>query len=168
VNADDARTLYAYNRWANRRIVEACRALDDAALGRPTGGSFGSIHDTLAHIAWAEWLWLERWQHRSPKKSSLPGASTLAAIERLIGDVARGQQSFVAELTDDRLDERISYQNIKGETWEYTLAQMLQHTVNHSTYHRGQIVTLLRQAGANGVSTDYLLWIDEGMPIAKS
>jgi uncharacterized damage-inducible protein DinB len=161
LNAEDFRTLYAYNDWANRRVVEACRTLDSAAFARATGGSFGSIKDTLAHIAWAEWLWLERWQHRSPKQSALPDASSLAAIERVMTEVARGQQSFIERVRDEDLRERISYVNIKGETWEYTLAQMLQHTVNHSTYHRGQIVTLLRQAGAKGVSTDYLLYFDE-------
>jgi uncharacterized damage-inducible protein DinB len=161
LNAEDFRTLYAYNDWANRRVVDACRALDSAAFARATEGSFGSIKDTLAHIAWAEWLWLERWQHRSPKQSALPDASSLAAIERVMTEVARGQQSFVERVRDEELRERISYVNIKGETWEYTLGQMLQHTVNHSTYHRGQIVTLLRQAGAKGVSTDYLLYFDE-------
>ena len=161
MNAEDFRTLYAYNDWANRRIVDACRALDEPAFTRGCGGSFGSIKDTLAHIAWAEWLWLERWQHRSPKQAALPDASDLAAIERVMNEVARGQRSFVEGVRDEDLSERISYVNIKGETWEYTLSQMLQHTVNHSTYHRGQIVTLLRQAGAHGVSTDYLLYFDE-------
>jgi len=161
LNTEDFRTLYAYNDWANRRIIDACRALDEPVFTRGYGRSFGSIKDTLAHIAWAEWLWLERWQHRSPKQAALPDASSLAAIERVMKEVARGQHSFVERVRDEDLRERISYVNIKGETWEYTLSQMLQHTVNHSTYHRGQIVTLLRQAGANGVSTDYLLYFDE-------
>ena len=161
MNADDFRTLYAYNTWANRRVLEACRALDPSTFSRLSSGSFGSIKETLAHIAWAEWLWLERWQHRSPKKASLPEASDLPSIERIMGETARGQQSFVAQLSDERLSERISYLNIKDERWEYTLGQMLQHVVNHSTYHRGQVVTLLRQAGANAVSTDYLLYFDE-------
>ena len=161
MNADDFRTLYAYNTWANGRVLEACRAPDPSTFSRPASGSFGSIKETLSHIAWAEWLWLERWQHRSPKKASLPEASDLPSIERIMGETARGQQSFVAQLSDERLSERISYLNIKDERWEYTLGQMLQHVVNHSTYHRGQVVTLLRQAGANGVSTDYLLYFDE-------
>jgi uncharacterized damage-inducible protein DinB len=67
-------------------------------------------------------------------------------------------------LTDDRLRERISYQNLKGERWEYSLGQMLQHVVNHSTYHRGQIITLLRQLGLKGVSTDFLLYFDDQRP----
>ena len=161
MNADDVRELIAYNRWANRRILDACRAAGPQAFDRPAGGSFGTIKDTLAHMAWAEWLWLERWQHRSPKKSALPEATTLPAIDGILTDAGRGQEAFVSRLKDGELDERIAYQNIKGETWEYTLGHMLQHTVNHSTYHRGQIVTMLRQAGANAVSTDFLLYFDE-------
>lgn len=164
MNVADFQTLYAFNRWANRRTMDSCRAAGATKFEAASAGSFGSMRDTLAHIAWAEWLWLERWQRRSPKVSSLPDASTLEKIERVIEDVARGQQSFLEKLAADRLQERIAYQNIKGETWEYTLGQMLQHTVNHSTYHRGQIVTLLRQAGAAASSTDYLLWFDEGSP----
>ena len=116
MNTEDFRTLYAYNDWANRRIIDACRALDEPAFTRGSGGSFGSIKDTLAHIAWAEWLWLERWQHRSPKQAALPDASNLAAIERVMKEVARGQQSFVERVRDEDLRERISYVNIKGET----------------------------------------------------
>ena len=162
MNVSEVRKLYEYNRWANRRVVDACGAIDSSAFTRSSGGSFGSIRETLAHIAWAEWLWLERWQHRSPKQAALPDASDLEAIARAIEDVARGQQSFIEQISDDRLSERIAYINIKGERWEYTLAEMLQHVVNHSTYHRGQIVTLLRQVGATAVSsTDFLLYIDE-------
>ena len=164
MNVDDFRTLYAFNRWANRRTIESCRSLGAKKFEAPSGGSFGSIRDTLAHVAWAEWLWLERWHHRSPKVTSLPDASSLEKIERVLNDVARGQHTFIENIADDRLKERIAYENVKGETWQYTLGQMLQHTVNHSTYHRGQIVTLSRQAGASPAGTDYLLWFDEDMP----
>jgi len=78
-----------------------------------------------------------------------------------LNDVDRRRQEFIHDLTDDRLDVRIGYENIKGEHWEYPLGHMLQHVVNHSTYHRGQVITMLRQLGANAVSTDFLLYFDE-------
>ena len=162
MNANDVRTLYAYNSWANRRVLVACRTLDSAAFTRIVGGSFGSVKDTLAHIAWAEWIWLERWNHRSPKQATLSDAQTLDGIARAFDETEKRRQSFIAGLTDDRLQERIAYENLKGERWEYSLGHMLQHVVNHSTYHRGQIITLLRQLGAAGVSTDFLLYFDEG------
>ena len=71
------------------------------------------------------------------------------------------QERFAAALTDERLAERIAYENYKNERWEYSLARMIQHLVNHSSYHRGQIVTLLRQLGRAPRSTDLLVWIDE-------
>ena len=83
-------------------------------------------------------------------------------IARAFDETEKRRQSFIAGITDDRLQERIAYENLKGERWEYSLGHMLQHVVNHSTYHRGQIVTLLRQLGAAGVSTDFLLYFDEG------
>ncbi len=56
--------------------------------------------------------------------------------------------------------QRLGYVNTRGERWEYTLAQMMQHVVIHSAYHRGQVVTLLRQLGAAAPTTDYLVFVD--------
>ena len=55
----------------------------------------------------------------------------------------------------------VSYDNVQGERWRYPLRSMLQHVANHSTYHRGQVVTLLRQLGARASSTVLLLSLDE-------
>ena len=72
----------------------------------------------------------------------------------------RGQTEFLDALDPDRLGEVISYVNLKGDTFAYPLRRMLQHVVNHATYHRGQITTLLRQLGATPLSTDLLLYDD--------
>jgi uncharacterized damage-inducible protein DinB len=162
MNTTDVRHLYAYNKWANHRIVDTCRPLDSTIFTRNLGNSFGSIRDTLAHILGAEWVWLERWQHRSP--TQLPTTDTFpdaASIERRWQEIERGQQAFLEKLTDGQLGERIAYKNFKGERWEYSLAQMMQHLVNHSTYHRGQVITMLRQLGNQAPSTDLLLYLDE-------
>ena len=68
MTSDEVRKLYDYNKWANRRIVECCRPIDSSAFTKNLGNSFSSLRDTLAHIIGAEWVWLERWQRRSPKK----------------------------------------------------------------------------------------------------
>ena len=161
MNTSDIRNLYAYNKWANHRIMDACRPLDNTHFTRNLGNSFGSIRDTLAHILGAEWAWLERWQHRSPKQ--LPVADTfpdIATIDRRWQEIERGQNAFLEKLTDAQLEQRIAYTNFKGERWEYSLGQMMQHLVNHSTYHRGQVITMLRQLGGKAISTDYLLYFD--------
>jgi uncharacterized damage-inducible protein DinB len=161
MTADDIRALYQYNRWANHRITSACRPLDTAALIRNLGNSFGSIRDTLVHASWAEWVWLERWHGRSPKTPAVfNDFPDIDAIEKRWDEIERRQQSFIAGITDTSLAQRIAYENLSDQRWEYSLGQMMQHLANHSTYHRGQVVTMLRQLGAKAVSTDLLLYID--------
>ena len=106
----------------------------------------------------AEWIWLERWRGNSPR--SLPFAldfPDVGTIRSRWQDVERGQTEFLEALNSDRLGEVVSYVNLKGETFAYPLRRMLQHVVNHASYHRGQITTLVRQLGATPLSTDLLL-----------
>ncbi len=162
MTAEDIKNLYEYNRWANHRITSACRPLDSDAFTRNLGNSFGSIRDTLVHTQWAEWIWLERWQGRSPKQPAVfNDFRDVDAIEKRWNAIESEQQAFIAGITDASLVERISYENLSNQRWEYSLAQMMQHVANHSTYHRGQVVTMLRQLGAKAVSTDLLLYYDE-------
>ena len=70
------------------------------------------------------------------------------------------QAEFVASVTEESLEATISYINTRGVRWTYPLRQMMQHVVNHSTYHRGQVITMLRQLGAEPVATDLLLFQD--------
>ena len=162
MTADEFRTLYKYNAWANRRITGASRPLDPDAFTRNLGDSLGSIRNTLVHVMWAEAIWLQRWQGRSPQERPVnEDFPDTAAIEKSWRDIEHGQQAFLRVLTDDALAKRIGYVNFAGQTWEYSLGQMLHHVANHSTYHRGQVVTMLRQLGQKAPSTDYLLYFDE-------
>jgi uncharacterized damage-inducible protein DinB len=157
-----ARSLFAYNRWANDRILTAAAALDTGALTRDLHVSYRSVLGTARHLAWAEWLWLGRWLEGHSQISPNPGdAADLGDLRVRLGAVEQAQRAFVAGLTMADCDRRISYENPPGTTWTYTLGEMLQHLINHSTYHRGQIVGLLRQLGATPPTTDYLVYIDE-------
>ena len=75
--------------------------------------------------------------------------------------VEHDQIQFIDGLTAQRLDEDLTYINQKGERYSYPLWQQLVHVVNNSSYHRGQITTLLRQLGAEVVTTDFLVYYDD-------
>ena len=153
--------LFAYNRWANARTLHALSALTQEEFVRPLGGSFASVGGTLAHIYAAEWIWLERWHGSSPPAlPSLTDVSSLDALREKWRMVEEGQTSFVDEATETGLSQMVTYVNLAGETWSYPLGDLLVHLVNHSTYHRGQIVTMLRQLSKPVESTDYLLFLD--------
>jgi uncharacterized damage-inducible protein DinB len=156
------RELFEYNYWARDRQLQACEGLTEEQLLRPMGNSFPSLRNTLAHLLGAEWVWHERWRGRSPTaqdaRDFAPEAfPTLAAIRGRWREVERGVRDYLAGLTEDALSRPLTYRNLEGETWTYPLWQTLIHVVNHQTYHRGQVTTLLVQLGAQPVPIDYLV-----------
>ena len=154
---EEMRELFDYNAWANRRSLEAAASLSNDQFIKPMGSSFPSVRDTLAHICGAEWVWHERFQGNSP--SALPDLSSLNTAEAL-GARWLEQESqllgFVARLTQSDLDCVMEYKTLKFGVYSNPLWQSMQHLVNHGTYHRGQVTTLLRQLGAKPILTDLM------------
>ncbi len=155
MNRQDILTLYDYNAWANERALGVAGALSLDQFLRDMGNSFPSVRDTLAHILGAEWIWLRRWQGESP--SSGPPATdfpTVASLKDRFAVVERERQAFLDTIPEERLAEPFGYLDLAGNAHNLRLVESLQHLVNHGTYHRGQITTMLRQLGAKPVSTD--------------
>jgi uncharacterized damage-inducible protein DinB len=149
--------LYDYNAWANRRTLEAAAKLTSEQFLKPMGSSFGSVRDTLAHIFGAEWLWLERFQGRSP--AALPEAAQfndLPTLRQRWTEFELRLLNFVRGLTQTDLQRVIEYKTLKFGVYKNPLWQSMQHLVNHGTYHRGQVTTLLRQLGAQPILTDLM------------
>lgn len=155
---NEIREQYQYNRWANDRIASACAGLSSDDLHRDMRSSFPTVLGTLTHIAQAEWIWLERWNGHSPGAPPAWSVADVPALQRHWTEVADAQRAFLSGLTSGDLQRSISYSNLKGEPFEGPLWQLLRHVVNHSTYHRGQVVTMLRQLGAAAPSTDLVLY----------
>jgi len=157
---DNVHTLYAYNSWANQRVLNACAPLPAGQLTENLHSSFPSVRDTLAHIMLAEWVWLERWLGRSP---GFPPADfpDLASIRARWQEIEAGLNAFIHRLAASDLDRILEYKNTKGQAFSNPLWQTLQHLVNHGTYHRGQVATMLRQLGAAPASTDLIAFFRE-------
>lgn len=157
----ELRRFFTYNEWANARILGAAEGLSREALTKDLASSFPSIRDTLSHIVAVEWVWLRRWKGESPSVApdwaAAPDVQTLKARLR---DVEAERAGFLDGLRDADLQRRVAYVNFKDEHWEYALGDLLLHLVNHSTYHRGQVATMLRQVGAGAPATDFLVYED--------
>lgn len=154
--------LYAYNDWANDRVFGAVESLSRELLARDLGNSFASLQDTFVHLVGAEWIWLERWRGRWP--SALPKTSEFADLGAVCGkaeEVRRDREKWLSSLREEDLNKDLRYVNLRGEFYSYPLWQQLTHVTNHSSYHRGQVTTMLRQLGVAAVSTDFLLYFDE-------
>lgn len=157
MSPDEIRQLYDYNSWANQRSLSAAEKLVVEKFTRPMGSSFSSVRDTLAHIYGAEWIWLERFQGHSP--TALPNANQFPDLQTLRETWMELDQrllAFVRGVTQADLDREMEYRTLKFGMYKNPLWQSMLHLVNHGTYHRGQITTMLRQLGAQPILLDLM------------
>jgi uncharacterized damage-inducible protein DinB len=149
MNLQDLRTLLDYHYWARDRMFDALEPLTAGEVNRDMGNSFKSIRDTVTHLYAAEWAWYSRWQGTSPDKL-LPADMfpDLAAVRLAWTDLEAKIRAYLEELGEANVTKVIEYKLLSGQPGASPLWQMLQHVVNHASYHRGQVTTMLRQLGA--------------------
>ena len=149
MNQQDLRTLLDYHYWARDRVLDAAQPLPAEQFTRDMGSSFKSVRDTLAHIYFAEWIWYSRWQGHSPSKGRDPAEFADAGALRGAWRELEGQvRAFVDGLGEQGITREIAYTLLSGKAAQSRMWQMVQHVVNHASYHRGQVTTMLRQLGA--------------------
>jgi len=163
------RTLFQYNAWADRRLLDACAALTNEQFTRNLGSSFSSVRDTVAHLYGAEFVWNERIQGRSPTSLvSGAGFPDLASVRAKLEEMDQFYIDYVSKLTQQDLDRIMRYKTFGGEEFSNPLWQSLHQLTNHASYHRGQIVTMLRQLGVKPVSTDLIGFYREQAAAARA
>ena len=158
----EARQLYAYNGWANRRSLDAVEGLPEGRADAEAPSSYPSLRATLAHLLVAEWFWLRRWLGESP--TAPPEGMEEAGLPRIrewLLEVEEERARFLEGLSDADLDRRMSFRDSRGDEYTHRLADMLRHVANHSTYHRGQLATQMRQLGEAPPGTDMILYVLE-------
>ena len=144
----DLRTLLNYHYWARDRVLDAVDPLPQEELTRDLRNSFGSIRDTLVHVYLAEWAWHLRWQGQTPQRPSLDLFPDVASLRRAWLEHEAKVRAFAEALGEEGISRVFQYKLMSGSAGASPFWQMLQHVVNHATYHRGQVTTMLRQIGA--------------------
>jgi uncharacterized damage-inducible protein DinB len=149
MNLTNLRLLLDYHYWARDRLLDAVEPLTPDQFTRDMGNSFRSIRDTVAHIYAAEWAWHSRWLGHSPT-ALLPSDlfPDVTAVRQAWRDLEGKVRALLDGLDEDGIQRVIEYKLINGQPGASVFWQMLQHVVNHASYHRGQVTTMLRQLGA--------------------
>jgi uncharacterized damage-inducible protein DinB len=147
------KTQLDYTYWASDRLLDAARTLSEDDLQRDLGNSFGSVLGTLTHIFQADRIWLSR-VTGSPRLTLADSDErwTLDSLQTAWVEVHLGWIDWAGSVAD--VGKILDYTNLSGQSMRLPLWQLVFHVVNHGTYHRGQITTMLRQLGASPVSTD--------------
>ncbi len=137
------RELLDYHYWAHDRLLNAVAALSPEEFTRNMVSSFPSDRDSLVHIYSAEWIWCSLWQGHSPKAMLSPeGFADLETLASAWTDHERTMHSVLESFCPDGVDLLIAYQSTAGEEFSSVFWQMLQHVVNHASYHRGPSVPM--------------------------
>ena len=159
--------LFDYNYWARDRQYDVCKGLTRRQFNQEMQGSFPSLRQTLTHMAQVEWLWLERWQGRSPERMPPDDAlNTADQIQDYMRRVEHSTREFFVGVTEEQLRRPLSYTNFAGEVWTYPMWRTVMHVINHQSYHRGQVTNYLRDLGMKAPLVDFLAAHDAGFRVA--
>jgi uncharacterized damage-inducible protein DinB len=150
--------LANYNIWANNKMIAWLNDINDVQFKQSIESSFGSIAGNALHVASAEKIWLER-LHENPAPVWLASEfkgdkETLITIWKKASEDIK---AFVENFDENKLNDTIKFKRLNGEENELPFYQIFSHVLNHSTFHRGQFITLLRQVGFSKVSGTDLL-----------
>ncbi len=163
-----------YNQWMNRKVYDAAGTLTDEELALDRKAFFGSILGTLNHLMLGDTVWLKRFAEHPADFSALVPLRTIATPADLkqlafanLGELSAHRTwldqlivDWANSLHESHLDQRLRYHNMRGVGAEKPFFGLLVHFFNHQTHHRGQVTTLLTQAGVDVGTTDLLALID--------
>ena len=162
---EHARVMARYNRWMNDKLYAVAEKLTDAERKQDRGAFFGSIHRTLNHLLLADRVWLGRFTGAVLQDGEIgPGGirsldqelyDDFGALRRERAKTEDELDAFVATLTEEKLTESLRFLR-RGVVNEFPLWHAVAHLFNHQTHHRGQVTTLLMQAGHDPGVTDLL------------
>jgi uncharacterized damage-inducible protein DinB len=158
-----ARVMARYNRWMNDKLYAVAEKLTDAERKEHRGAFFGSIHRTLNHLLLADRVWLGRFTGAALQEGEMGPGGILSLDQELYTDFAELRREraktddeidgYVVTLTDEKLAGNLRYLR-RGIVNEFPLWHAVAHLFNHQTHHRGQVTTLLTQAGHDPGVTD--------------
>jgi uncharacterized damage-inducible protein DinB len=161
---DDIASLFGFNRWANSRMLDACRKLTAEQYSSEPVPGWSSVRSTVAHIALVTEGWLSTLvadlDENQPTEAEL---KTVDDAERLLQRAYRRVDELLPNLTPEWLNTLVTLRR-RGRTITLPPWAVFRHVVNHTTYHRGQVASKLKRFGIQQPETDFIWWVIEQIP----
>jgi uncharacterized damage-inducible protein DinB len=148
----------AYNIWANGKIAEFIGKVDEKLFDAEVKSSFPSLRKTVYHVWDAEFIWLKRLQGTS--LSDWPSKQFTGNREEALkgwADCSKNLFDFIVDKDQSYYESVLTYKSVKGDEYKTPVDGIIMHVVNHGTFHRGQLVTMLRELGYTDLSSTDLV-----------
>lgn len=164
MNAGHYRKLFTFNSWANRAFLDALEKVPSPQYHADMKSSHRGLHGTMVHIVFAQQVWLLHWTGREVDAAFTDsrGAGTLGEVRRYWETVEGETMTFLdSRLSEALPGESFTIRRSKGDAYSYTYGDSMQHFINHSSYHRGQVAAMMRQIGIVPPTTDFIRFVRE-------
>lgn len=140
--------LADFNNWADNRAIDWLTQITDKQWSQVAISSFGSIRDTVVHIVSAKKIWIDFWTDvQDPVYLSSEFMGTREDLIDIWKTTSAEVKSFIENYPIENYTNEIYVRKPDGELSAMEFRKTFPHMINHATYHRGQLVTLLRQSG---------------------
>jgi uncharacterized damage-inducible protein DinB len=149
-----------YNQWAHKRLLDLIIVLPADQHHATVPSSFNSLYKTVFHIWGAETLWLARLKKEPAIKLSDPFNGSMEKLSKALEELDQHWVDWFSGKEDEQLIEKLHYTNVAGQAFIESYDILLTHIFNHSTYHNGQLVTMLRALAIDKIpATDFVAWV---------
>ncbi|MNN03274.1 DinB family protein [compost metagenome] len=148
---------YDYNIWANERIIDHLKTLPGEIFGKEVDLGFKSIAEVLGHIASADEVWFARIKEDSLSFIKAVQFTDLEKASSYFNNLHSQIHEYLFSI--EKPQQIVKYKNTLGKEFQNSISEIIQQMVNHGTYHRGNISTILRHLGYTGILTDYIVYL---------
>ncbi len=151
-----------YLRWGDQQSLLSARSVRDEEYYKEQNISIGSLHKMLVHCMAVQWLWLSRFRGESPQRAEDHTTyPTRMELEQRWPLVHAALIDFVGRTTPNQLGNPITYHDTKGASHTLPMRDMILHLIDHGSYHRGQIATMIKRAGGTPLPISFRIWAVE-------
>lgn len=148
---------YDYHVWANEMMLRHIETLPEDLFLKTTDLGFSAIAEVFGHLAAAEDVWLARLNGETPPPLTPKPFQSVEETRRYMDEQQERSREYISNVND--WETVINYRNTKGQAFSNTIIEIMQHMINHGTYHRGNVTTMLRYHGYPGTTTDYIAFV---------
>ena len=149
----------SYHKWATELFMKTILDLPEELHHVEVKSSFPGLYNTVLHLDYSDKIW---WHRLNPAESSDSFNNTTVTMHELFAGMQQRYQlwmNWINALDENDFTKNVHYKSLKGIPFSQPLYQVLLHIFNHATYHRGQLVTILRQLDVQNIpQTDFIAW----------
>ncbi|WP_033542675.1 DinB family protein [Planococcus sp. CAU13] len=153
--------MFAYHKWATQELLSHTEKYGDEIYRKEGESSFSSIKETVSHVITVEKLWLLRMAGTEKPAAEHFRVDTAAEAKQAFMLLHAEMELYFSSLSEEQWQEVMAFTNLRGDSFEETREEMLFTFINHASYHRGQVTSLLRQFGKEGKAIDYIYFPKE-------